>query len=69
MGDRKLIAAPSSSLKFFPAYSKLMQGQEAHQRNPVSYRISPYGINLPSPLNMTGEKVRKVCDTLKEFLT
>ena len=70
MGGRNIDCRPFfHPLSSLPAYSEIMQGQEARQRNPVSYRISPYGINLPSPLNMTGEKVRKVCDTLKELLT
>jgi len=70
MGDRNIDCRPFfHPLSSLPAYSKLMQEQEARQRNPVSYRISPYGINLPSAMTMTGEKVRKVCDTLKEFLS
>jgi perosamine synthetase len=56
---------PLSSL---PAYKHLPQAQQARQRNHVSYRISPYAINLPSGLNMTEEKVRYVCDILKDVL-
>jgi perosamine synthetase len=57
---------PLSSL---PAYGKLPQSNQARQRNEVSYQISPYGTNLPSALNMTEEKVKYVCDILKEFLS
>ena len=53
---------PLSSL---PAYEKLDQAEQARTRNHVSYQISPYGINLPSALNLTREKVRYVCDALK----
>jgi len=56
---------PLSSL---PAYKNLEHAQQARQRNHVSYQISPYGINLPSGLNMTEEKVKYVCDALKDIL-
>ena len=56
---------PLSSL---PAYRHLEAAQQARQRNHVSYRISPYGINLPSGMNMTAEKVKYVCDALKDIL-
>jgi len=53
---------PLSSL---PAYENLKESRRAHRRNKVSYQISPYGINLPSGLNLTEEKVKYVCNTLK----
>jgi len=56
---------PLSSL---PAYEHLEQSHHARRRNRVSYRISPYGINLPSALSLTEEQVVYVCDTLKEVL-
>ncbi len=56
---------PLSSL---PAYEHLDQARHARQRNRVSYRISPYGINLPSALSVTEEQVVYVCDTLKNIL-
>jgi perosamine synthetase len=56
---------PLSSL---PAYEHLDQVRQARERNQVSYRISPCGINLPSGLNMTEEKVKYVCDALKDIL-
>ncbi len=52
---------PLSSL---PAYAELRQAAEAQTRNRVSYKVSPYGVNLPSALNLTGEQVGHVCDTL-----
>jgi perosamine synthetase len=57
---------PLSSL---PAYSNLEQARIAQKRNRTSYQISPFGINLPSGLNMTEEKVSCVCDALKSALT
>jgi perosamine synthetase len=57
---------PLSSLR---AYEHLNQAHIAGKRNQVSYQISPYGINLPSGLNMTKEKVTYVCEALKSILT
>ncbi len=56
---------PLSSL---PAYKNLEQARQAQQRNIVSYAISPYGLNLPSGLNLTEEKVRYVCKSLKSAI-
>ena len=56
---------PLSSL---PAYEHSEQSRLARQRNSVSYQISPYGINLPSGLNLTKKKVQYVCDALKVIL-
>lgn len=55
---------PLSSL---PAYEKLEQAAQARTRNRVSYQISPYGINLPSALSMTAQKVKYVGKALKEI--
>jgi perosamine synthetase len=63
--DSRPFFHPLSSL---PAYQHLKQAHEARERNHVSYRICPYGINLPSGLNMTEEKVRLVCDALRSVL-
>ena len=57
---------PPSSL---PAYEHLDQARQARQRNQVSYQISPYGINLPSGLNITKEQVVYVCDALKDIIS
>jgi perosamine synthetase len=56
---------PLSSL---PAYAELEQAREARKRNHVSYALSPYGLNLPSGMNITAEKAKYVCDTLKAIL-
>jgi perosamine synthetase len=56
---------PLSSL---PAYQNLEQTKQAQQRNKNAYKISPYGLNLPSGMNMTEEKVDYVCDVLKTIL-
>lgn len=56
---------PLSSL---PAYEKSAQANQARHRNHMSYKISPSGINLPSGFNMAEEKVRFVCNALKDIL-
>ena len=56
-------------LSSIPAYYETEAAQAARARNHVSYRITPYGINLPSGLNMTEEKVVYVCDALKAILS
>jgi perosamine synthetase len=55
-------------LSSIPAYSGSSQSKAAGNRNRISYTISPYGINLPSGLNLTQEKVNYVCDALKKLL-
>jgi perosamine synthetase len=54
---------PLSSL---PAYER--RAGHAQERNCVSYRLSPYGVNLPSGLRMTHENVHRVCAILKEAI-
>jgi perosamine synthetase len=56
--DCRPIFHPLSSL---PAYSKLDHAKAARHRNTVSYAISPFGLNLPSGLNLTEEMVDRVC--------
>ena len=51
-----------------PAYAALAQAREARGRNTVSYRISPYGVNLPCGMNMTYERVNYVCDAVKQVV-
>ena len=56
---------PLSSL---PAYAKSPQAEAARQRNHVSYRVSPYALNLPSALNLTRADVSRVCAALRATL-
>jgi len=56
---------PLSSLPAFRDHPGVLRAQE---RNKVSYRISPYAVNLPSGLNLTRETVQYVCDRLKALL-
>lgn len=63
--DSRPFFHPLSSI---PAYHDTEQARLARERNEVSYRISPYGLNLPSALNMTEKKVGIVCTALREML-
>ena len=56
---------PLSSL---PAYKKIIEERQAHKMNPVSYEISPYGVNLPSALILKEESVDYVCEVLNGIL-
>lgn len=56
---------PLSSL---PAYENTTQSALARQRNHVSYKLSPFGVNLPSGLNLNQEKVTYICENLKGIL-
>jgi len=63
--DSRPFFHPLSSI---PAYQHLEQARQARERNHVSYRICPYGINLPSALNLTRGQVTIVCEILKSLL-
>jgi len=56
---------PLSSL---PAYAGSQSSARARERNTVSYRISPYAVNLPSGLSMTPEKVKRVCSSFRDIV-
>jgi perosamine synthetase len=69
MSEREIDCRPFfHPLSSIPAYAGTRQAAEARERNHTSYRISPNGINLPSGLNMTQERVRRVCEALKDIL-
>jgi len=57
-----------SPLSTLPAYREHPQAREAAARNKVSYSLSPYGINLPSGLNLTDAMIDQVCSTIKSIL-
>jgi perosamine synthetase len=62
--DSRPFFSPLSSLK---AYANCREAELARRRNTVSYRISPYAINLPSALNLTREEVNEVCSALRSL--
>jgi perosamine synthetase len=63
--DSRPFFNPLSSL---PAYQGRPEAEAAGSRNQVSYSLSPWGINLPSGLNMTQDLVKRVCISLKAIL-
>jgi perosamine synthetase len=63
--DSRPFFHPLSSI---PAYEDSEQASLARFRNNVAYRISPYGINLPSALNLTKEDIQEICRIVKQCL-
>jgi perosamine synthetase len=69
MSERNIDCRPFfHPLSSIPAYRDNEQARLARARNQVSYRLTPYGLNLPSALSMTKEKVGIVCTALKDIL-
>lgn len=64
--DSRPFFHPLSSL---PAFAHSPESAKAKARNVTSYKLSPYGINLPTALSLTEEDVDRVCSVLKEALT
>ena len=64
--DSRPFFHPLSSL---PAYAGESSAKDARDRNPVSYSICPYGLNLPSALVLTEQDVDFVCRALTRVLT
>lgn len=64
MGTRPFFH-PLSSL---PAYNRTPGVEEARQRNVVSYRLSPYGINLPSALILDVSDVHRVAAAVRAMV-
>jgi perosamine synthetase len=56
------------SRPFFPPVSSFPMFANGAGRNPVAYRVSAGGINLPSGHNLTEDDVDYVCSALKDVL-
>jgi perosamine synthetase len=54
------------SRPFFPPMSSFPMFKNQAANNPVAYRVSQNGINLPSGHNLVEEDVERVCRALKE---
>jgi perosamine synthetase len=63
--DSRPFFNPLSSLA---AYAGSPAAERGRQLNATTYRLSPYGVNLPSALRLTRDDVVRVCDTLAEVL-
>lgn len=55
-------------LSTIPAFYETDEAQKARERNIVSFKVSPYGVNLPCGMDMDEEKVRYVCNAVKEMI-
>lgn len=62
--DARPFFYPLSMMPTFSAYCK----RDIELHNPISYRISPYGICLPSGSNLQESEVDYVCNAFKEIL-
>jgi perosamine synthetase len=60
--DARPVFYPLSSL---PAYAG--RAPRADRVNPVAYRVSPYGVNLPSPLNLTRAQAEAVAGRVRRL--
>lgn len=63
--DSRPFFHPLSSI---PAYRDTPAAAAAQARNDVSYRISPYGLNLPSGFNLAESDVDRVCAAVHEIV-
>lgn len=69
LSDRGIDARPFFyPLSSLPAYASRPEAKSAATRNPVAYRLSETGVNLPSGLNLTEELVDRVCRAVVESL-
>lgn len=55
-------------LSFLPAYAHTEAARQARARNKVSYQVAPWGLNLPSAMNLTQSQVEYVCEAFKAAL-
>jgi perosamine synthetase len=55
-------------LSTIPAFSQSEQAKRARVENTVAIDLSPYGVNLPSAMNLTKENVVTVCERLKNII-
>jgi|SRR5437867_5713380 len=63
--DTRPVFDPLSSQQ---AYRETASVRDAARRNPASYRIGAWGVNLPSALTLTREQVTRCCHAVKSAL-
>ncbi len=56
-------------LSAIPAFYETKEAEKARHRNLVSYKVSPYGLNLPCGMNMDEEMVTYVCKVFRKLYT
>ncbi len=64
--DSRPFFRPLSSI---PAFAGSKQAEFARQKNDVSYQLAPFGVSLPSGLNLEEKDVDYVCRVLCSLLT
>ena len=50
------------------AYDGQAESVVARKRNEVSYRLSPWGLNLPSAMNLTRAQVQRVTEIFRRII-
>ncbi len=69
LGSRGIATRPFfHPLSSLPAYQGTPAAQRGREGNPVSYRLSPSGINLPSALCLEEQDVDRVCAEVRRLL-
>jgi len=69
LAQRQIDARPFfHPLSELPAYAENPHAKGARERNPVAYRLSATGVNLPSSLSLTRADVERVAAALREIL-
>lgn len=69
MAEEKISTRPFFyPLSSLPAYAHLDSAEIASKKNIVSYKLSPYGVNLPCGMDMTEEKVERVTKKLIDII-
>jgi perosamine synthetase len=63
--DTRPFFHPLSSI---PAYKSDEEAAKARIRNTASYRVSPYGVNLPCGLNLTHDQADFVCQQVRAVI-
>ncbi|MCA9115909.1 MAG: DegT/DnrJ/EryC1/StrS family aminotransferase, partial [Planctomycetaceae bacterium] len=70
LSDRGIDSRPFfHPLSSIPACRGLAAASRAREINVNAYRISPYGVNLPSALSLTEEDVDVVCRAIQEIIS
>ena len=52
-------------LSAIPAYRDTPQAGQARKRNKIAYSVTPFGINLPSALNLTQADTEYVAERVR----
>lgn len=63
--DMRPFFYPISSM---PPYQKYFKGNSLQKQNPISYKLSQYGICLPYGTGLIEEDIKYICDALKDIL-